>query len=124
LRGIAQSCQREQNERRKPDGKFVCLGRIEQTEILKQENYGSPKTQAFAQPPADAPSLQQHHEGAATEHLPAMRGPLRAAPGLPGLWLLQGPPGNHRQSGRLIVFAGADMIRLPRFFLLCELSWM
>jgi hypothetical protein len=52
-----------------------------------------------------------------------MRGPVRAASGLPFVRLLQGPAGHHRQNGGLNDIGGAEVIGLPRFFL-CALSWM
>jgi hypothetical protein len=52
------------------------------------EHYGRPKEKTIEKPPAHASGLQQQDDIAAAEHLSPMRGPLRAAPGLPGLWLL------------------------------------
>jgi hypothetical protein len=46
-----------------------------------------------------------------------MRGAIQAASGLPGVRLLQGASGHHRENGGLTFCGGADVIRLPRSFL-------
>jgi len=67
-------------------------------------NYGCSKTQTVNEPAAHAPRLQQRPETAANEHVPAMRRALCAAPGLPGVRLLQGPPSLEHHGGHLTIF--------------------
>jgi hypothetical protein len=61
---------------------------IEQVKILDTKIYGSPKTQAIAQPPTYAPCLQFHNEIAAIEHLLAMCRTGHPASGLPFVRIL------------------------------------
>ena len=81
---------------------------------------GVPKRKPSTQPAAHAPRLQQRAETAATEHVPAMRRAVCAAPGLPGLRLLQGPPGVDRHGRRLIGRPVAE--KFPRSFIYANSS--
>src|SRR5437773_2108860 len=89
-------------ERRRFNPRFViCLGRIEQIEVVKTE-YGRSQAKTIAQSPTHATGLQQCAEAAAVEHLSPMRCSLRAAPGLSRLRLLQRPAGGDGRSPGLI----------------------